>query len=596
MLQIRDSNRDSISNRDAGFTLVEMLIAVALVLLMMTLFAEVFSIATGSMSRQKGLAENDQRARMVATLLNSDLRKRTFRDVVPYSPGVSTAAHNANREGYICYSENTVGDDTDDVLRLTIDTSRSEQDLVPEAYVLFGKATELGSRSTHPNQPDGDDGVFTGASNSSGQSTMAEVVWFLRNGNLYRRMVLIRKPYRDDVTEGTPTTSNPPTSTPLIGGSYSAGTGNFYTDFDYSAFFNTGLSRPQFHDAASLRPAKGVGTYNLGLGFPVDASLTIPHLRFGHSLTISSGAPRETTNTGAFIGCFTHTETSSPSFQHPGSNTAGMSDPFTRALTLDPTTQAIIEYPAGTRMAEDLLLSNVLSFDIKIWDDAAGNGPDQAPGFAGVDDDGDGSIDNNSEERGGSVPASNLNERGAPCDDGDWVDVGHSNWPGYYFKATSDPNGANTAYGNRFDTWTAAQALSDPAPYQAMRFVPPGTRAAANFPFRERDRWQMDHNYNPGDIVLPTGALGAAPAHEFAFLCIGAGQSASTEPIWPTSVWATLQENPLPPPIPPPVGVTWQAIPNLPPVKGIRIQIRYLDISSGLVKDLTLVESLRDQL
>ena len=52
-----------------AFTLVEMMIAVALVLLMMSLFAEIFSVAIGSMSRSKGVAENDQRARMVLTIL-----------------------------------------------------------------------------------------------------------------------------------------------------------------------------------------------------------------------------------------------------------------------------------------------------------------------------------------------------------------------------------------------------------------------------------------------------------------------------------------------------------------------------------------------
>ena len=218
-----------------GFTLVEMLIAVALVLLMMSIFAEIFAIATGSMSRQKGIAENDQRARMVATLLTSDLRKRTFRDVLPFVPTAAGTVPNPDQTaGYLSYSENQPDDDTDDVLRLTINTQNTNQDIENDVYLLNGRATQIAALGANPNQPEGDDGNF-GAVNQTGQSTAAEVVWFLRNGNLYRRMMLIRKPYRNDAPAGSgdPTANNPPGITPLIAGpNYTAGSGNFFTDFD----------------------------------------------------------------------------------------------------------------------------------------------------------------------------------------------------------------------------------------------------------------------------------------------------------------------------------------------------------------------------
>ena len=54
--------------RVAGFTLVEMLVSVACVLLMMSMFAQIFQMATGSLSQQRGLAENDQKARMITPL------------------------------------------------------------------------------------------------------------------------------------------------------------------------------------------------------------------------------------------------------------------------------------------------------------------------------------------------------------------------------------------------------------------------------------------------------------------------------------------------------------------------------------------------
>lgn len=579
------------SNR-SGFTLVEMLVAVALVLLMMSIFAEVFAIATSSMSRQKGLAENDQRARMVTTLVNADFRKRTFRDVIPFVP--TAAGTVTDLVGYMCYSENSATSDNDDVLRLTINTANVQQDLDPDAYLLYGRAKLLGGGlAADPNQPEGDDGSFVTTGDSTGQSTAAEVVWFLRNGNLYRRMLLIRQPYRSDAPAemGDPTSGNPPSITPLIATTYP---GNFYSDFDYSAFFNTdmAINRPQFHRFASLRPAVGAGAYNLGLSFPIDASLTIPHLRFGHSLTVSTGIPREFTNTGEFIGSFTHEETSHSTFQYPGSQPAAMSDPFSRSLTLDPTTKAVTAYQGGSRIGQDLLLSNVLSFDVKIWDEGAGNGPDGQPGFAGIDDDRDGTIDN-PEERGAPVlpdlSAPLRKDIGSLSDDGDWVDLGHSITTGYYCAA----NNSNPAYGNRFDTWSAASALASP-PFQAMRYVLGTSSAGSNAPYRVKSTWQKDTAYTAGTIILPNDVLGRFPANPHAYMCLVDGTSGPTEPLWDrTTDYAKYPETPTNSML---TGAYWMALPNLVAVKSLRIQIRYLDISSGLIKDLTLVQSLRDKL
>ena len=56
-----------------------MLVSVALVLLIMTLFAQAFGIAAGSIRVSRGIAENDQRARSMVTILLGDLRKRSYR-------------------------------------------------------------------------------------------------------------------------------------------------------------------------------------------------------------------------------------------------------------------------------------------------------------------------------------------------------------------------------------------------------------------------------------------------------------------------------------------------------------------------------------
>ena len=74
------------SSRRRGFTLVEMLVSVGLVVLMMSLFAFIFQVATGTMSRQRTISQNNQKVRLVANLLTSDLKKRTFRNLIPFMP------------------------------------------------------------------------------------------------------------------------------------------------------------------------------------------------------------------------------------------------------------------------------------------------------------------------------------------------------------------------------------------------------------------------------------------------------------------------------------------------------------------------------
>lgn len=598
--------------RRSGFTLVEMLVAVALVLLMMSMFTEVFSLATATMSRQKGLAENDQRARMVATLLGSDFRKRSFRDVVPFMSGMTALSQDSLdlKRGYLEYSENTPSDDTDDVLRLTIDTTRTAQDIgrnvsydqSPELdiarddFLLYGKTTEIGAGvGADPNQPEGDDGLFTTA-NGTGQSTSAEVVWFLRGGNLYRRSLLIRKPYRTDVPS-TPLLakydatkdSNPVSATPIITGGYSS----FWNNFDYSAFYNGSAGRVQFHVNESLfnRPPLALD-YTMAVGAlgSVPVSLGIPPFRFGHSPNTTAFAPREYDQSGAFIGSFTHEETSHSNFKYPGQPvTSGTDDPYTMSITLNPATNGITQFSNGPRIGEDMLLSNVVSFDIKIWDPGVGSGPDGQPGFKNVDDDADGTQDNASEYGGFYIGPTNDPKRGAITDDGAWVDLGHSNSNGLYYRASGNGNGSNTAYGNRFDTWHPIGGLGYP-PYLPARFVLQGSALATTHPSRSIPLWTANNPYSAGTIVFPNPDVSGnhVQGFRFAYRCITAGTSNATEPIWNASEWNTTSELP--------TGPTWEAIPNLVPVRALQIKIRYLDVSSGLLKDLTLVESLCDSL
>jgi len=347
---------------------------VALVLLMMLMFTEIFQIASNSISTQRGLSENDQRARMLTTLMQADLNKRTFQDVTPFDPvidnGLSASAL-TDRGGYLVISENDPDNDADDLIQFTADATITTKLLDTTPY--FGKATELGGNIlAHPNQPETDDAKIS--PDNTSQSPYAEICYFMRGGNLYRRTLLIRKPLDLEST----TTTQPMTSqttggllffdpaTPLT---YRY-VDNFWNDFDFSAH-RAGTPTPfaNFHDVNSFNNSNSPGvTYPLGR----------PYNRFGFNHT--TGLPREyvddSSGNAQYIGRFTHQETSDPDFLYPQANsTAGGNnpmDPSGSSLVFDRARNVVSQYASGLRRAEDLVLSNVLSFDIKVFDQAAG--------------------------------------------------------------------------------------------------------------------------------------------------------------------------------------------------------------------------------
>lgn len=411
--------------RIKAFTLVEMLVAVALVVLMMSLFATVFQSAAETMSLQKGLAENNQRSRMLNTIIRQDIKNRTFSLVIPWLPGEVDEETASLREGYFYISENNtpepfdpndsmdpyinvtddVGDDTDDVLQFTVR-------LNPEDPPFYGKATLLGA-ITDINQPEGDDGQVyyvdylpsppidpveslepnEGAgSNNQGASRTAEISYFVRNGNLYRRVLLVRE--RFSTVGNWPAVFNDSTDYP-----------NFWHDFDYSAHYLSGIRLHRQDVETGGTQAVWITNNN------EDNTLGRPFYRFGHH--IDTGDPLEFITVTPvpslpdpkyiFIGRYTHRETSDLNFKYPGAlptwdhdNDGGATTP---EIPINPmnrntiyndsgsdvnylqvsnngvvqfhdftTTPVYTEYD-GERIGEDLLLSQVHSFDVKIWDD-----------------------------------------------------------------------------------------------------------------------------------------------------------------------------------------------------------------------------------
>lgn len=417
-------------NRRPGYTLVEMLVAVALVVLMMSMFAEIFGLAAGSISTQRGIAENDQAARTLTTVIRGDLDKRTFRILVPFfrregsGNGVPPNPFSP-RQGYFYISENDPNNDADDVLQFTVNAriiakNKDETPYYGKASLLTPWAAYLGN----PNQPDADDGQVE--PDGTALSALAEVSYFLRHGILYRRVLLIREPLA--VAGANPQPSSiAPADADLFDNPPPAGTGmyvivdvgpdgqpgvagtdddgingvddiaelgwpgsddlidsaSFWNDFDFSAYMRdedtnaNGTLDPgedvnlngvldtsaAFHGVNSLDNRQGVG------GPPV---LGNPAYRFGHNHR--TGQPREYVNGPGiprFIGRFTQSETSHGNFNYPQSMSS-VGNPMSAALTLDLNTGEVLAFANGPRRGEDILLTNVHSFNLEVWDDDLG--------------------------------------------------------------------------------------------------------------------------------------------------------------------------------------------------------------------------------
>ena len=158
--------------RRRGVTLVEMLVVVALVVLMMVILVQIFQVATGAISASRTIQELDVTLRQADSIIRSDLAGVTAKMTPPNNP--------ADKRGYFEYGENAPadlqGEDSDDYLAFTT--------RAPEGQVFSGRQWLIAASS-------GQTVVNQNVQPTTITSQVAEVIYFLRNGNLYRRVFLV---------------------------------------------------------------------------------------------------------------------------------------------------------------------------------------------------------------------------------------------------------------------------------------------------------------------------------------------------------------------------------------------------------------------
>lgn len=302
-----------------GYTLVEMLVATALTLMMMYAVVSIFADIGEGVNDSRAVLEMTERLRATTTRLQLDLAGIT---AVPRPPrrvefdeGYLEIKEGPNTE--FSYAPVVPVNDAG-----TTDTTVGDFDDV----LMF--TTRSTGRPFH--------GRCAGAPGGVIESAVAEVCWFVRGNRLYRRVLL--------VAPAVPIASYSPAG--------------FYANNDISVHYNA---------------ATGTVVPN------TLADLTKRENRFAHNPT---AFPYDVRGWGLF-GLPTLGECSDPTWQAgataPTTATANQMDfwaqnPFTGwNPSPDPETGTWTQYPNGTRISEDVILTNVIGFDVKVYDPDVGD-------------------------------------------------------------------------------------------------------------------------------------------------------------------------------------------------------------------------------
>jgi prepilin-type N-terminal cleavage/methylation domain-containing protein len=158
------------ASRRRGVTLVEMLVTVAMLVIIMTVLVQVFQGAAGAVSTAQALQTIDDQFRRADGLIRSDFEGVTARFTPPLDPILNL--------GYFEYGENEFadvqGEDCDDYVRFTAKA--------PEWRPFTGRMCPI--NTFNPANPMPSNLITV-------TSEYAEIIYFLRNGNLYRRVLLV---------------------------------------------------------------------------------------------------------------------------------------------------------------------------------------------------------------------------------------------------------------------------------------------------------------------------------------------------------------------------------------------------------------------
>jgi type II secretory pathway pseudopilin PulG len=535
----------------SAFTLVEMLVSTALVLLIMVLFAQIYGAAVGTLREQEGISKNDQKARSVISMMRADLGARSYREIpagdptkpdlyargiVPIHPRCLVI--DDAQKGFFYYSENNPGDDTDDVLSFTMF-------LNTEIGQFAGRVTADGTNLA--NHPDSDDGVQNDGMTAS---RAAVVTYFLREGRLCRRIHLLREPLVIPSPWSTSTgalfwlPTQPSDETVLT----SLGTGNPIAALGTQVnWYDTNAIAIQENAPGMRVRVLGADSLDNWQGL-TNGPIAIPRNRQGHN---AAGLP-----TGEYTGT---------TFQGRAELT-------------------------GVREGEDVILANVVGFDVQVWEPQDANVNSSTQAF-------EGSV------RGGRF--ANLGH-GVLTDGGMNVrgpfgsaaaTAGNSTW-GKINTAYVAPEPSMPSQSFIFDTWHplapngtipgAPPAVVPSPPYYPLKIDPTASASVWTTWTANQTRTTNTTDWTQSAIYFPWAYLGDYSIGYRAANPGGTGTTGAREPVWSRIAGNKVLDGTTA------GGVVWECFDNRIGLTGLRITVRFVDPGSTLVRQVTLDHSFLD--
>ncbi|MBU4398215.1 MAG: prepilin-type N-terminal cleavage/methylation domain-containing protein [Planctomycetes bacterium] len=303
--------------RRTGFTLVEILVATTLALLLMGAVAVMFGRVAEGITDSRSMLEAADRLRLAETRLQMDLAGITATVCPPLKP--------ENNEGYFEYIEGPAL--TNSGIAVNSDTGGTDTTVGDfDDILMFTTRTTTGKPFI------GRFGITTI------QSDVAEVAWFLRGRTLHRRVLLV-----------APNVTIPPPP----------GTTNYYANYDISA-----------------RALYDAGGTIIGYAPNTLGDLTRRECRFAHPATFPCDVRlwQWTVGTTEFPTLPTLWECSSTGWSTeqlpppPPPHPVSALDLWTNADGYRlPDNQFILD-ATRNRVSDDVILTNVIGFDVKAWD------------------------------------------------------------------------------------------------------------------------------------------------------------------------------------------------------------------------------------
>ncbi len=352
----------SIQCRRRGYTLIEVLTATALTLVMISAVARIFGQISSSVADSRSTLEMSDRLRSAAARLQLDLAGHTVTPIPPRTPETN--------EGYTEISEGPVGPviavipkdyaayypkdipvDPTDAWAPRAFKPHPDDETIWYADTTVGDNDDILMLTTRSA-----DRPFVGrrwnavtSQVEAIESHVAEVAWFIRGRTLYRRVLLVAPGVN---------VSDPRLFPPA----------GFYELNDLSVHAKLDASNNLYlvaNTLADLTRPENRFAHPQDLGFPFDVrrwgELGLPTLRECSHGNWVAGA----TNPGQL-----------PITPKPGSSVNGVikidfwNDPHPWE-ELEPMTGTHFDFFPGPRVAEDVILTNVIGFDIKVWDPGA---------------------------------------------------------------------------------------------------------------------------------------------------------------------------------------------------------------------------------